>query len=615
MTPAERFARAEERANLVLSGFDVGDVEPVVQELLSAVCDPALNASHGQDRYQHALGTIAKLMNSFLAVEEEFVGRALDDTILRLTKANASNLSKVAALAQAHRALPRRAAMALSLLRQMRTLPQRCNMGPISWEDDHAALSEDLSKSLKGLARLYGVQYGEVALVASNLLAEKRLPPISERMKQLRDLLLGKATFARPWDPNPGNPGDLAAIVESPTLAVDLLPSLFEDPDMEVRKRAVETYVRRVYRAHNMLSLEVNTAPGFCKLLVTFAFQFKDTPRRESPVRYGCLALFDQLKDGAAGTPQLLATLKAQIEARKPAGTEFKDWVDPVNVLHIACNNQPEGSDTADQGSALVHGKKAELTELGVKFVNLIAYKPLLLPRYYTYTNQFEYKEDKMYRGQRPTFAHLLELSRLSNYDLTRVPTVNRDLHIYVGVGNDPKVVKSQRPNHLFLRRISHSKDVGAGGLERILTKALDSLSLAVLDPRAATTTSSRLFVNFLPMAADGEPVVALRSYLERISAFISTNATRLLTLRVDEIEVKLRIENEAHDGEAMPVRVLASSLDGQWLKARGQPACSSPIYPCTNLPPSPLRLPADAHSFPSRPSRTSFRLTCTATT
>lgn len=203
--------------------------------------------------------------------------------------------------------------------------------------------------------------------------------------------------------------------------------------------------------------------------------------------------------------------------------------------------------------------------------MNLIAFKPLLLPRYYTYTNALEYKEDLMYRGQRPTFAHLLELSRLSNYDLQRVPTVNRDLHIYIGLGNDPKVPKSQRPNHLFLRRISHSKDVSAGGLERILTKALDSLALAVLDPRAASTTSSRLFVNFLPTLSDGEPTAALRSYLERISTFISANATRLLTLRVDEIEVKLRVDNEAHDGEAMPVRVLASSLDGQWLKARGE--------------------------------------------
>lgn len=558
-TPAERYAKAEERANLLMAGYDLGDVEPIVQELLGAVCDPALAGStYGQDRYQHALSVIAKIMNGFLAVEEEFVGRALDDTILRLTKANAANLSKVSALAQAHRALPRRSSMALSLLRQMRTLPQRCNMGPISWEDDHAALSEDLSSSLKGLARLYGIQYGEVALMASHLLAEKRLPPISERMKQLRDLLLGKATFARPWDPSPANSDDLAvrgaslrrslsrvssasaallslvlspsqpavggfvltssppsflslsprpqSIVESPTLAVDLLPSLFEDPDMEVRTRAVETYVRRVYRAHNMLSLEVDTAPGFCKLLVKFSFQFRDTPARLSPVRYGVLALVDDLKQVDGGMGELVATLRKSIEATKPADKEFKDWVDPVNVLHVACNQQPEGSDTADQGAAYFHSKKAALEELGVKFVNLIAYKPLLLPRYYTYTSSLEYKEDHTYRGQRPTFAHLLELSRLTNYNLVRIPTVNRDLHVYVGTGNDPKIVKSQRPNHLFLRRISHSRDVGAGGLERILTKALDSLALAVLDPRASATTSSRLFVNFLPTLSDGEP-------------------------------------------------------------------------------------------------------------
>jgi len=569
-SPSERFAHAQEQMALLMAGFDLGDVEPVVQSLLSSVCDPGLGGTQlGAERYKAALSTISGVINSFLAVEDEFVGRALDDTVLRLVKANSGSLAKVAALAQAHRALPRRSAALLSLLRQLRTLPQRAQSGPISWEDDLASLSEDISASLKGLARLYGPSYGEVALLASHLLAEKRLPPISDRMRQLRDLLVGKVALERTWEPagSPlAAPGDLQAIVESPTLAVDLLPSLLDDADVAVRRAAAEVYVRRMYRAHNMLSLDIDTAPATGKLLVRFAFQFKDTPARESPVRYGTLALLSTVAEAGSSMPGLMAQLRAQIQSAKPANVEFKDWVDPVNVLHVACNGAVGSASGAEMAAAL-DGHQQALTDLGVKFVNLVAFTPLQLPRYHTYTAQLGYKEDPLYRGERPTFAHLLELSRLTNYDMQRIPTVNRDLHIYVGTGNDPKTPKKAQPNHLFLRRISHSKDVAAGGLERILAKALDSLELAVLDPKAAATMSSRLFVNFLPALDEGGMAAAVASYSERISQFIGQNATRLLALRVDEIEIKLRILDEEHPGEAAPIRVLASSLSGQWLK------------------------------------------------
>eukprot|EP00957_Ditylum_brightwellii_P008822 669436-Ditylum_brightwellii.AAC.1 len=45
--------------------------------------------------------------------------------------------------------------------------------------------------------------------------------------------------------------------------------------------------------------------------------------------------------------------------------------------------------------------------------------------------------------------------------------------------------------------------------------------------------------------------------------------ATRLLKLRVDEIEVKVRVATTGEDGKAVvqPVRLVASSMEGEWLK------------------------------------------------
>ena len=572
--PAERFTRALAACNLILDGYD-GDGEQTIQGLMTAVTDPALSGStFGKDRYAHAQAVVSALLNKFAATESEFVGKAQDEALTRLVKTHAASLTKVAALANAHRGVKRTTTMMLSLMRQLRTLPQRCAGGPISWEDDHASLSPELLTALEAVGRLQGAAYGEVALTAANLVAEKRMPPLPERVRQLRDVLVGRSGLARPWGALP--PGDKQALVESPTLAVDLLPSLFEDADPTVAAMAAEVYVRRVYRAHNVLSLEViqggeAAKVGGSPLVVWWRFQFKDTPPRDSPVRFGALVMLPNLSSVPPALPGALSLLQSCMAGDLPAGIQFADWVDPVNVLHLVLTNQPETGALATEAAAALAPQAERMLALGVKFANLVACLPLQLPRYHTYTAAHNFGEDLLYRGERPTFAHLLELARLQNYELQRIPTVNRDLHIYAGLASAQGAPKAQQSRHLYLRRISHSKDVTTGGLERVLVKALDSVELGMLDPRAAATSSTRLYFNFLPLLTDvGTIAGALRLFTDRLSAFIGQHATRLLSLKVDEIEIKLRIQDSScgpDQGEAVPLRLMASSLAGAWLQ------------------------------------------------
>jgi acetyl-CoA carboxylase/biotin carboxylase 1 len=65
--------------------------------------------------------------------------------------------------------------------------------------------------------------------------------------------------------------------------------------------------------------------------------------------------------------------------------------------------------------------------------VNVIVCQGSRPPLHHTFTECLDFKEDSIRRNIRPTFYHLLELSRLSNYNLLRFPTINRDLHIYLG--------------------------------------------------------------------------------------------------------------------------------------------------------------------------------------
>merc|ERR1719502_414775 len=59
-----------------------------------------------------------------------------------------------------------------------------------------------------------------------------------------------------------------------------------------------------------------------------------------------------------------------------------------------------------------------------------------------------------------------------------------------------------------------------------------------------------------------------IESWKTLMSTLVSKFATRLLKLRVDEIEVRAHVMGE--DSQRQAVRLVASSMAGQWLKTDG---------------------------------------------
>jgi len=552
LSPWEQYHAALEQVYNLLDGFEV-PVEKAAQDLLEAISNPELH-DFLQDRdglWELAMDTYCDIINRFLEVESLFASYAMDTAMADITKANKDSPERVTRIVASHLQLPARKSLILSLLRQAPTLPQRTSgNGPIGWADDHAPTPPEFRRCLERLSEMREAEYGELALHANNILQEKQLPPIEVRLAELRDILEGKQPLREQW--GTFDPGDKQALVESPTLAVDLLPSLFTDEEKHVRDAAMEVYVKRVYRAHHVHDTHCQNENGL--ISVAWSFQF-NTPPAESPVRHGMLFLLDTVED----LPLQLSSVLDRFERYLNHPQEKQE---PINVLHIALAQQGDRSELSYECSDYLQEHYSRMQRLGVKFVNVIAYQKLELPRYFTFTQAKDYQEDNLYRGERPTIAHLLELARLSNFNLERIPTVNRDLHIYVGTSKGDSGRSQQR--HLLLRRISHSRDVDQSGLHRILGKALESLDLAMLDPRANTTTSTRIYVNVLPNIDGSMDYVATR-FDSLLSEFISLNVTRLLTLRVDEIELKLQAKTP--DGTEEPLRIMASSMTGQWLK------------------------------------------------
>ena len=81
----------------------------------------------------------------------------------------------------------------------------------------------------------------------------------------------------------------------------------------------------------------------------------------------------------------------------------------------------------------------------------------------------------------------------------------------------------------------SHSKDTMEGGLERVLNKAVEALSLSMLDNRYQGVSSSRIYVNFLPHLEEQSMVAAIAALKTKLSDFISRESATLLARRVDD--------------------------------------------------------------------------------
>eukprot|EP01035_Chromulina_nebulosa_P000282 gene282-404_t len=263
----------------------------------------------------------------------------------------------------------------------------------------------------------------------------------------------------------------------------------------------------------------------------------------------------------------------------KKAKTYLVDtnYKEPVNVLHIGFSKHSEDLSedklAIQLQNSLVEYKK-QLTSMQCRMVNFLHIEPSQQKSkrvgYFNFYSETGFAEDPISRNMRPTMPLLLELNRLAkNHDLVKLPTVGRNAQLYLGVergGGTEKKSRDSMQQVLFLRSISLSFDsVTPDGAERIILMALDEIERALLDPRITDTASTRMFVNMIP-DIDMDVTQCIEQFEKIIAAMISKYATRLLKLRVDEIEVKIRVK-ESNGGQGyIPVRLIASSFTGGWL-------------------------------------------------
>jgi acetyl-CoA carboxylase/biotin carboxylase 1 len=515
----------DEVVSNILAGFS-GEPEAAVQAAFAEISDK-----------EAAAALVTSTLTEYLRVENMFAGKLKDDVVRDMAKANTESLDVVIAENQAHMSLQLRSRLALAMIREVDTFGDRFRSPDIP---------EDLGAALEDVANLKEKVYGELSIAADSLLRQSKVPPFEERVAELKAVLLDSET-------------DLVQLSKSTTLSagVDLLTSLFSDEDEAVRKAAVEVYIRRVYRAHRISALTIGENDG--NLACDFTFQFSDVEPTKSVDRQGHLCVLPSINGLGESLPTILDNFAEKIgDSPTTAGGG------PVNMLHIAAATS-ESSDL-QAIEANIKSQERKMSMLGVRTVNVLVPEEKADPLYYTFPQCDGYNEDPLRRNMRPTFHHLLELSRLrDNFNLERIPAVGKNAQVYVGSEKSAKPGRGGPQQVVFIRAISHSPGiVSASGARKFLQQGLDELERAQANSKVNMQSSSRIFLHSLRELDDTSPEKIAKDFQNIIGQLKSQLADRLLKLRVDEIEVRVRLNSGDH---IQSLRIVASSVEGEWLK------------------------------------------------
>jgi acetyl-CoA carboxylase/biotin carboxylase 1 len=540
---------------LDIAASDLGSTptEEVKNVLMGYVNDPDLVAQTAMAEattIDSFSSVVTSALDEFYRVESVFDDKLEDDVVRDLIKTNSDSLENAISLISAHQQVVMRSKLISAMLRQVETMTDRFGV---------QELPEELEAALKKVGSLKGKNYGEITLSTSNIIRESKVPSFENRLSELRESLQAEDS-------------DLVTLATDPTLSagVDLLTSLFDDEDSAVRNRAVEVYIRRVYRAHRILSMNVEEIDG--RLTAMWSFNHADVPGKKAVVRQGLLSVIPNAKDLKSSLPGII---------KEASGFFTKDDQNGlVNVLHIATTEESDAT-VADMQDAF-QSQKGELGMLGVRIANIFIPNPKNDPSYYSFPQCDGYVEDPLRRNMRPTFHYLLELNRLSaNFDMERLDTVQKNAQVYVGTERTSKPTRGGPNQVVFARGISHTPGiVSMAGAHRALIQGLDELERAQANSKVSPNSSSRIFLHSLPELSDITPEEIASQYHDIMSKLKSRLAQRLLKLRVDEIEVKVRIKSVDEEGEPyiIPIRLVASSMNGEWLKTAAYEENPDPV-------------------------------------
>jgi len=281
---------------------------------------------------------------------------------------------------------------------------------------------------------------------------------------------------------------------------------------------------------------------------------------QSQPVRTGAIVSFTHMEALAKGFTKVVSLLPVfdvqEFAERYGAGSQ------PPNVVNVVLNIFEKDKTEVQWNNEVVSfiNKHADiLAHRGVRRVSILLCRRGQYPVYFTLRdNDGHWKEEQHIRNIEPALAYQLELSRLSNYNLTPCFVEAKQIHIYHAVARE-----NQLDNRFFIRalvrpgRIRGSMSMAEyliSETDRLVTSILDALEIVSAQHRNADC--NHIFMNFVyNLPVEYEDVLAA------ISGFIERHGKRLWRLHVTGSEIRIALEDKA--GNATPIRCIIENVSG----------------------------------------------------
>lgn len=187
-----------------------------------------------------------------------------------------------------------------------------------------------------------------------------------------------------------------------------------------------------------------------------------------------------------------------------------------------------------------------------------------MLPKYFTYRLIADFEEDRIYRHLEPASAFQLELRRMHHFDLTKLPTNNPTMHLYLG-----RAKTSAQSYRYFVRSIVRHSDLNTReasceyfitASERVLVEAMDELDVRMAR-QEVSVGSNHIFLTFIAPIISDAAIIGdiLRTTIDKFHQ-------RLWRLQVMQMEFIIATRSSASSAVQM-VRLDVTNNGGHCLQ------------------------------------------------
>ena len=419
-------------------------------------------------------------------------------------------------------------------------------------------------------------------------------------------------------------------------LLISLLRKYSHVKGNAIQSKALELYVRRIYRSYCMKSIQ--HIHDYC---LTFQFQgysdleedqmpstvVEGSKKNETPSIFhaesyddiSSLLNLSSSKNDTTSSPSLEGQqekdghvplrwprfgLMASFESIDGMMDQFSHLIlplflkttktEPVHVMHCVILAEPrEEQEMLLILTEFLSRSEHQLREACIRRITLTVVqsnattnpddnREYTYPGIYTFRQRLSYREDTLVRHMEAPLAYMLELERLSQYNVQSLASTNRNVHLYLGTARTTKTLEEHKTtrndntpkDRIFVRTVVHHTDRlddftdilqnnksflydAYPGPERMFVDALNALELAMakLSGPDQACHQNHVFLSVLP-ETDVHP-----QYIEAVIRILAIRyGDMLLRLRVGQVEFKIRAKFIESRGDHNNVRCLDAS-------------------------------------------------------